>query len=83
MPLRRRRSHYQQLTEFERGRLNEAYEKVGFLSARLRKGLAGMHPLCMNVGSSGQGKALPQEDRVPGGHVALLSGKTAVFGVWP
>ncbi|GBM16360.1 hypothetical protein AVEN_28320-1 [Araneus ventricosus] len=34
-----------------------------------------MYPLCMIVGSSGQGKVLPQEDRVPGGHVALLRGK--------
>ncbi|GBM73563.1 hypothetical protein AVEN_98793-1 [Araneus ventricosus] len=33
------------------------------------------------VGSSGQGKVLPQEDRVPGGYVALLRAKTAVFGV--
>ncbi|GFW26131.1 hypothetical protein TNCV_3396271 [Trichonephila clavipes] len=24
---------------------------------------------------------LPQEDRIPGGHVAVLRGKTAVFGV--
>ncbi|GBN97221.1 hypothetical protein AVEN_142854-1 [Araneus ventricosus] len=39
-----------------------------------------MYPLCMIVGSSGQGKVLPQEDRVPDGHVALLRGKTAVFG---
>ncbi|GBM00901.1 hypothetical protein AVEN_151363-1 [Araneus ventricosus] len=72
MPLRRRRSHYQQLTEFER----EAYEKVDFLSAILQKGLVGMYPLCMIVGSSGQGKILPQEDRVSG--VVLLRGKTAV-----
>ncbi|GBL96135.1 hypothetical protein AVEN_104359-1 [Araneus ventricosus] len=34
-----------------------------------------MYPLCMIVGSSGQGKVLPQEDRVPGGHVALLRGE--------
>ncbi|GBN07516.1 hypothetical protein AVEN_252891-1 [Araneus ventricosus] len=26
-----------------------------------------MYPLCMIVGSSGQGKVLPQEDRVAGG----------------
>ncbi|GBL82564.1 hypothetical protein AVEN_263657-1 [Araneus ventricosus] len=41
-----------------------------------------MFPLCMIVGSSGRGKVLPQEDRVPGGHVAVLRGKTAVFGAW-
>ncbi|GBN34178.1 hypothetical protein AVEN_265569-1 [Araneus ventricosus] len=41
-----------------------------------------MYPLCMIVGSSGQGKALPQEDWVPGSHVVLLREKTAVFGVW-
>ncbi|GFV69508.1 uncharacterized protein TNCV_2779231 [Trichonephila clavipes] len=35
----------------------------------------------MIVKISGQGVALPQEDRVPNGHVALLRGKTAVFGV--
>ncbi|GBM88097.1 hypothetical protein AVEN_190494-1 [Araneus ventricosus] len=41
-----------------------------------------MYPLCMIIGSSGQGKVLTQEDRVTGGYVALLRGKTAVFGVW-
>ncbi|GBM39406.1 hypothetical protein AVEN_97023-1 [Araneus ventricosus] len=48
----------------------------------LQKDLAGMYPLCMIAGSSGQGKVQPQEDRVPGGHVALLRRKNAVFGVW-
>ncbi|GFW21399.1 hypothetical protein TNCV_1532241 [Trichonephila clavipes] len=41
----------------------------------------GVYPLCMIVGSSGQGMVLPPEDRVPGGLVAILRGKTAVFGV--
>ncbi|GBM24247.1 hypothetical protein AVEN_46030-1 [Araneus ventricosus] len=81
MPLRRRRSHYQQLTEFERGRA-VGLREGGFLSAIFQKDLAGMYPLCMIVGSSGQGKVLTHEDRVPGGHVALLRGKTTVFGVW-
>ncbi|GFV80699.1 transposable element Tc1 transposase [Trichonephila clavipes] len=35
----------------------------------------------MIVESIGQGMVLPQEERIPGGHVALLRGKTAVFGV--
>ncbi|GBN12987.1 hypothetical protein AVEN_6217-1 [Araneus ventricosus] len=35
-----------------------------------------MYPLCMIVGSSGQEKVLPQEDRVPSFHVALLGGKS-------
>ncbi|GFV98958.1 uncharacterized protein TNCV_3390211 [Trichonephila clavipes] len=35
----------------------------------------------MIVGSNGQGIVLPQADRVPGGHVALMRGKTDVFGV--
>ena len=34
----------------------------------------------MVVGNSGQGRVFPQEDQVPGGHVALLRGKTAAFG---
>jgi hypothetical protein len=55
---------------------------VDFLSAILQQDLAGMYPLCMIVGSSGQGQVPPQEDRVPGGHVPLLRGKTAVFAVW-
>ncbi|GFV32162.1 hypothetical protein TNCV_1674501 [Trichonephila clavipes] len=35
----------------------------------------------MIVGSNSQGVVLPQEDRVPGYHVALLIGKTTVFGL--
>ncbi|GFU41404.1 HTH_Tnp_Tc3_2 domain-containing protein [Trichonephila clavipes] len=35
----------------------------------------------MIVGSSSQGMAVPQEDQVPGGHVALLRGKSAVYGL--
>ncbi|GBN66271.1 hypothetical protein AVEN_232778-1 [Araneus ventricosus] len=66
MPLRRRRSHYQQLTEFERGRV-VGLREGGLFSAILQKDLAGIYPLCMIVGRSGQGKVLPQEDRVPGG----------------
>ncbi|GBN23883.1 hypothetical protein AVEN_145391-1 [Araneus ventricosus] len=40
---------------------------MDFLSAILQKGLAGMYPLCMIVGSSCQRKVLPQGDRVPSG----------------
>ncbi|GBN29733.1 hypothetical protein AVEN_158406-1 [Araneus ventricosus] len=78
MPLRRRRSHYQQLTEYERCRV-VGLRKGGFSVHDIAERL---YPLCMIVGSGGQGKVLHQEDRVPGGHVALLRGKTALFGVW-
>ena len=47
----------------------------------LQKDVVGMYPPCMVVGSSDLGRVLAQVDRVPGGHVALLRGKTAVFGV--
>ncbi|GFU27873.1 uncharacterized protein TNCV_449751 [Trichonephila clavipes] len=47
----------------------------------LQKYLAGMYTLCMTVGSSGQGMVLSHEDWDPADHVALLRGKTAVFGV--
>ncbi|GFU62013.1 transposable element Tc1 transposase [Trichonephila clavipes] len=41
-----------------------------------------MYPLCLILGGSGQGRILPQEDCVSGGHRALLrGGKTIVFGV--
>ncbi|GFY31263.1 DDE_3 domain-containing protein [Trichonephila clavipes] len=65
MPLRRRTSHYQQLPEIERD----------FLSTKLHKDLDGMYPLCIIVESSDQGMVLPQEDRIPGSHVALLRRK--------
>ncbi|GBL96936.1 hypothetical protein AVEN_182517-1 [Araneus ventricosus] len=83
MPLRRRRSHYQHLTEFKRGRvvgLREGGFSFRHIAERLGRNVSTVQ--CMIVGSSGQGKVLPQEDRVQGGHVALLRGKTAVFGVW-
>jgi transposase len=80
MPLRRRRSHYQQLTELERGRvigLREGGFSFRDIAERLGRNVSTVHA-CW---SSGQMKVLLQEDRVPGGHVALLRGKTAVFGV--
>ncbi|GFU74218.1 calcitonin receptor [Trichonephila clavipes] len=46
------------------------------------KDLDGMYPLCTIVGRSDQEMVLPQEDRVPGGQVALLREKTATFGIW-
>ncbi|GFX05444.1 uncharacterized protein TNCV_1007661 [Trichonephila clavipes] len=52
-----------------------------FFSTISHKDLAGMYPLCMIVGSNGQGMVLPQEDRIPCGSEALLRGQTAVFGV--
>ncbi|GBM77764.1 hypothetical protein AVEN_231573-1 [Araneus ventricosus] len=74
MALRRRRSHYQQLTEFERGHVVRLREG-GFSFRDIAERLAGIYPLYMIVGNSGQEKVLPQEDRVPGGHVALMRGK--------
>ncbi|GFV04618.1 uncharacterized protein TNCV_294951 [Trichonephila clavipes] len=62
MPARRRRNHYQQLTEFERGRVD--YEKADFLPTILQKDLAGMYPLSIIVWSSGQGMVMHQENRV-------------------
>ncbi|GBM08582.1 hypothetical protein AVEN_52431-1 [Araneus ventricosus] len=81
MPLRRRRSHYQQLTEFERD-LVVGLRDGGFsfrdIAERLGRNISTVH----NCWQQGKGKVLPQEDRVSGGHVALLRGKTAVFSVW-
>ena len=54
---------------------------MDFLFAILQKDLVGMYTPCMVVGSSGQGRVFLQVDRVPGGDVALLRGKTAVFGI--
>ncbi|GFW26186.1 transposable element Tc1 transposase [Trichonephila clavipes] len=54
---------------------------MDFISAVLQKDLAGMHTLCMIVLNSGQGMVLPQEDRIPGGLVALLREKTTVFSI--
>lgn len=83
MPLRLRRSHYQQFSEFELGRVIDLRESL--LSAVLQKNLAGMYSLCMSFNNNDQGKVLPQETRVPSGYVALLRGGNSVFGVklWP
>ncbi|GBN92196.1 hypothetical protein AVEN_213020-1 [Araneus ventricosus] len=81
MPLRRRRSHYQQLTEFERGRV-VGQREGGFSSRDIAERLGRNVSTLMIIDRSGEGKVLPQEDLVPGGHVALLRGKTAVFSVW-
>ncbi|GFU59351.1 uncharacterized protein TNCV_4198701 [Trichonephila clavipes] len=78
--LKRRRSRQKQLIEFERGRVIGKRENVFFpddIAERLGRNV----PLCMLVGSNGQGMALPKEDQVPGGHIALLRGKIAVSGV--
>ncbi|GFX53343.1 hypothetical protein TNCV_2945831 [Trichonephila clavipes] len=40
-----------------------------------------MYPMYMIFGSTGQGMVLPQEDRVPSGHVTLLKMKTIVFNL--
>ncbi|GFW67742.1 uncharacterized protein TNCV_3870731 [Trichonephila clavipes] len=75
MPLIRRRSHYQQLTEVI------GLREDGFFFPRdiLQQDLAGMYLLCMIIGSSGEGMVLPQEDRVPGRHEALLRGKPPIL----
>ncbi|GFU64398.1 uncharacterized protein TNCV_3947651 [Trichonephila clavipes] len=56
-------------------------EKVDFLSTILQKDMSGMYPVRMFVESSSQEMVLPQEEQVPSGHVALLRGKTTVFGI--
>ncbi|GFY02702.1 uncharacterized protein TNCV_3505821 [Trichonephila clavipes] len=70
---RRRRSYYQQITAFERGRVTGLRE--GFSSMTLQEALAGLYQLCMIVGSGGQGMVLPQKDRVTGYHVATTEKK--------
>ncbi|GFX01056.1 uncharacterized protein TNCV_4580221 [Trichonephila clavipes] len=77
MPLRRPRNHFNSSSNLNEVLLN-GYEKSDLLSAKFQKDLAGMYPLCMIVGSSDQGMVLPQEDRVPRFHVALLRGKITV-----
>ncbi|GFW53789.1 uncharacterized protein TNCV_3938831 [Trichonephila clavipes] len=81
MPLGRRRSHYQQFTEFKRGRVTGLRES-GFsfhdIVKRLDRNASSAHDLCSNS----QGVVLPQEDRVLGSHVELLRGKTTAFYVW-
>ncbi|GFV62417.1 HTH_Tnp_Tc3_2 domain-containing protein [Trichonephila clavipes] len=77
MPLIMRRSHYQQLTEFEPRSCNRTTKKVDSPYAVLQKDLAGR---CMIVGSSGQGMVLSQKVRVPGGHVPLL--RPELIGRW-
>ncbi|GFW77313.1 uncharacterized protein TNCV_924291 [Trichonephila clavipes] len=73
MPLRRRRSHYQQLTRtIERDCVIGLHDVRDFLSTILQKDLARMYPLCMIVGCNGQEMVLLQEDRIPGSHVAQL-----------
>ncbi|GFV66302.1 uncharacterized protein TNCV_2737161 [Trichonephila clavipes] len=72
---------YQQLTQFGQGRVIGLREGGFSFRDILQKDLARMYPLCMILGSSGQVLTLPQEDRIRGGHVELLRGKTPVFDV--
>ncbi|GFV43615.1 transposable element Tc1 transposase [Trichonephila clavipes] len=81
MPLRRWKSYYQQLTEFERGRVIRLREDGFYFPPMLHKNLAGIYPLGMIVGSRDQGMELSQEDRIQGGLVALLCWKTTLFRV--
>ncbi|GFU63632.1 hypothetical protein TNCV_4588371 [Trichonephila clavipes] len=69
MPLRRRRSHYQQFAEFERGcviGLREGGFSFSDIAKRLRHNVSAVHAL---FGSSGQGMVLLLENWVPDGHV--------------
>lgn len=78
MHLRRLRGHYQQLSEFKQGHvigLPEGAFSFLDIDKRLNRNIK----IRLIVGSSGQGKLLPKEDRVPDCHIALLRGKT---GVW-
>ncbi|GBN31908.1 hypothetical protein AVEN_236558-1 [Araneus ventricosus] len=94
MPVRRRRSHYQQLTEFgvsgmharrrlefERGRvigLREGGFSFRDIAERLGRNVSTVHDCWQQWSREGTAS----RRRVPGGHVALLREKTAVFGVW-
>ncbi|GBL75387.1 hypothetical protein AVEN_194581-1 [Araneus ventricosus] len=67
MPLRRRRSHYQQLTEFERGR-GVGLREGGFSFRDIAEGLGRNVSTVLDVGSSGQRKSvdiLPWPARSP------------------
>lgn len=86
MPFRRGRRHYQQFIEIERGHalhdlIQSGYEKVDIHFVILQKDMEIIYPLCTIPGSRGQGNILLQDDHVPGVHIVLLRGKTAVFGV--
>lgn len=61
--------------------VQQGYKKVDFLISILQKDLIGIYPLWMILGSGSQKKVLPQEFRVPGGHVALLRRKIVLFGL--
>ncbi|GFV65952.1 hypothetical protein TNCV_1303431 [Trichonephila clavipes] len=78
----RRRSHCQQLAEFERDSIIELKRKGGFLSTILQNGLEGMYPLGRIFGSSGPGKALPQENYGSITYGSPLTEKTTVFTIW-
>ncbi|GFX18098.1 HTH_Tnp_Tc3_2 domain-containing protein [Trichonephila clavipes] len=75
MLLRKRRSHYQQLTELEQGRI-KGLREVNFrnITGRLGWNVSTVH----DCWGRGQGMVLSQEDRAPGSHAALLP-----RGVWP
>lgn len=54
---------------------------MDFLSAILQKDLPELYPVCMIVGSSDQGKILPQEDWVLGSHMASMRGSVWCMAV--
>ncbi|GFV54573.1 uncharacterized protein TNCV_955541 [Trichonephila clavipes] len=80
MSLRRRRSHYQQLTEFKRCHVKGLREN-GFLyrhiAERLDRNISTVHDCWEQLSRDGTPSRIPGLNR----HITLLRGKTAVFGV--
>ncbi|GFT70034.1 hypothetical protein TNCV_4689951 [Trichonephila clavipes] len=80
--LRRRRSHYQHLTEFERGLVIQLRRRCISYPYYYKKKLAGMYPVYMFAGSTYPGKTLSQEIWCPYKHGSPLKEKSTVFSPW-
>ncbi|GFX53270.1 hypothetical protein TNCV_362641 [Trichonephila clavipes] len=78
MTLRRRRSYYQKLAEFERGSIIKL-KKSGIISTMLQRDLVGMYLWCMIFGNSGPENSLPQGKCGLTKHESPLIEKTTVF----
>ncbi|GFU39550.1 hypothetical protein TNCV_857461 [Trichonephila clavipes] len=63
MPVRRRRNHYHQFTEFDGSRLIGQRKEGNFLTEILQKDLVEIYPLGMTVFNSVSGKTLSQENQ--------------------